>query len=714
MNKTIRVLVVDDQPIIHRVFAATFRTTAESAMQHDQNQLSIQMESAYQSEEAIALTTERAANNQFFDLAFVDLHMPPGAGGIETIKGLWKADPLLPIVICTAHSDVSGSDLINELGVSDRLQILKKPFDAIEVQQLALTISKRRTLETESRRRMDELDNRVRERTSELLAAKEHAESAQAEAEKANQLKSQFLANMSHELRTPLNGVLGMLDVLRGTSLTTRQDEFARISQTSARSLLAIINDILDYSKIEAQQLTLESVPFNLTRMLEEIASLGAAQVANSDVEVVLHYSSALSNGIVGDPLRLRQVLTNLLNNALKFTTTGHVILEARSVKDDVNGTSRIRFAVRDTGIGIPMDKIGDIFNKFTQADGSTTREFGGTGLGLAISSHLVELMDAKIEVTSTLGEGSEFSFEAVLETVNLPEPKAIYPELKRSRILVVDDLSLNREILQAQLELDAQFVQTAGSGHEALELLRTTNPPFDVVVTDYQMPQMNGQTLGEEIRKENLSQQPKLIMLSSNCASISQEQLADIGFDDFLIKPASRTILVTAIRGALGAEVTDVESETDDSSKTQFNTIRVLVADDNQINQVVAENCLLNLGCESVELCDNGQQAIDAVVKGDFDIVFMDCYMPVMDGYEASRLIRKLPPPKCNIPIVALTANALSGDKDVCLEAGMDDHLPKPIEPHQIQKVLRTLTQYKPHVHSEAGHTTGGSGISR
>ena len=538
----------------------------------------------------------------------------------------------------------------------------------------------------------------VKERSRDLRTAKLQAEHALAEAERANQLKSQFLANMSHELRTPLNGVMGMLDLLMESRLDTRQHDYATVSRESAQSLLRIINDILDYSKIEANQMKLESISFDLQRMLEEIAALGAAQVSDGNVEVVLHFSTGIPRGVMGDPLRLRQVLTNLLNNALKFTKSGHVILEARTCPEAKADENVVRFAVRDTGVGIPDEKIEHIFGKFNQADSSTTREFGGTGLGLAISDHLVSLMGGSIAVSSTLGEGSEFAFEVSLPSAGIPDHAESYPALQDARVLVVDDLQINRDILAGQLQSHVVSVDTCDSAEAALALLRNADPPYDIVITDYQMPHVDGRDLGIAIRDCTEIVQPRLILLSSNCSALSQCDLRSIGFEDYLIKPASRGALLAALQAALPGCPNGVETavDGDDEAAAKDVNMRVLLVDDNEINLLVAQESLLSLGCDVVT-CGDGQQAIDQLRDGHFDIVLMDCQMPVMDGYEATKRIREFDDPKAGIPIIALTANALSGDRERCIDAGMDDHISKPFRPAELREILRRHLSHAP-----------------
>ena len=514
-------------------------------------------------------------------------------------------------------------------------------------------------------------------------------ESARHKAEETNRLKSQFLANMSHELRTPLNGVMGMLDLLLQTEMTEDQVNDARVSRSSASSLLEIINDILDYSKIEAQQLELESVPFDLRSLVEEVASLGAAQVNNRPVEVVLHYPPELTRGAVGDPLRLRQILTNLLNNALKFTEEGHVILRARLMNQTDEGL-QIKFSVEDTGIGIPADRVDSVFEKFTQADGSTTRKFGGTGLGLGISNHLVRLMGGQIQVESEVGAGSCFSFQVTLPAAEVAIGDVTdLEDLRAARLLVVDDLAINREILKGQLGPYVRSVTTVSSAADAMERLDNDPAAFDLVLTDYCMPDVDGEQLGRQIRERPEFADLLLVMLTSSCRDLSRKRLLEIGFANCVVKPASHEFLLQTLNQALHGSRRTLASSSRRHPGAPPAQLRVLVAEDNAVNQLVVSESLKNLNCQ-VTVCEDGKSALDTLRCQPFDIVLMDCHMPVMDGYEATRRIRQLDPPLCDIPVIALTANALIGDRERSLESGMNDHLSKPFRPHELERIIR------------------------
>jgi len=521
-------------------------------------------------------------------------------------------------------------------------------------------------------------------------------------ADEANAAKGQFLANMSHEIRTPMNGVIGMLELLLGTDLTPSQREFASVAQGSAESLLQLINDILDFSKIEAGKLNLDSVPFNLLHELEALCNAQALTAEKKGLDLIVHYPTAVPHMMRGDPARLRQILTNLVSNAIKFTARGHVLVDVQA--SVVDGTRcRLQFSVTDTGIGLPADKLDEIFEKFTQADASTTREYGGTGLGLTICKLLVELMGGRIGVVSELGRGSTFWFSLELplapEEQESRDPRGV---LHGVRVAVVDDQPDNRLVLLEQLAANGMRAEGFASAVDILAALQegvVARDPFRIVILDHQMPDIDGEVLGAALKSDPAHRDVHLVLLSALSRAGDAQRVAEAGFSAFLSKPVQQHVLVDAMKALCSAQAgeplpflttsTLAPAQPEAAEEPQpFAGFRVLVADDNLVNQQVAQRMLERFGC-TTDVAANGAVAVAMCSQVRYDLVLMDCQMPELDGYAATERIRRLEGEGRRVPVVALTAHAMQGERERCLEAGMDDFLSKPIRPQTLQDML-------------------------
>lgn len=612
--------------------------------------------------------TIAALDENNYDIILSDLSVPD-SHGTETFETLLK-EAELPVIVLTGDENDKVSEKAMELGVQDF--IVKNKLERYDVPSAIKYAIQRHKINQSINQ--------------------------------SNKLKSEFLANMSHEIRTPLNGIIGAADLLQRTDLSDDQKKYLRVITQSGDTLLALINDILDISKIEANELELYSETLNIRDFVYDVVQSIVARANEKNIELVVNYEGDVPISISSDQVRLNQIMVNLLGNAIKFVDEGYIAVHVKEIETSGSDV-RLSFTVEDSGIGIPEEKLDAIFDKFAQADASTTKKYGGTGLGLAITQKLVTLMGGEIHVESTVGVGTRFMFEIpckIVEQADREEAQKTIREIEELKVLLVDDSEVILQFMSTSLTQMGIYHLATTNSNEALKLARQaadSGSAFDVIISDYEMPGLNGIDLAKAIRSTEKTKDTKFILISTmGRLHTGEEDFGKTGADAFLLKPINAHDLRHKL---YEVSITKTPLEEDKNrayaaGKDKNLNAKILLVENEMVNQMVATDMLEGLGC-TVDIAENGQEALDMISfsSAKYDVILMDCMMPVMDGFEATKKIREIEAEGDNSitqTIIAMTANAMAGEKEKCLEIGMDDYLSKPVKEEDL---FNKLCQY-------------------
>lgn len=720
-----RILIVDDNQAIHEDLKHILANKVSSAFDEETQALENELfsdetdkgeylmnltppyiiDDAYQGQEAIDMVKKAEMEGTPYSLIFMDVRMPPGMDGIQTIQKIWEVYPHIEMIICTAYSDYSWDQIIHELGLTDHLHFMKKPFDSVSVRQAALSLTKKWDVNRENKKILDALEFEVEKRTNQLNYIMHHLEKLKNRAEQSIISKDAYPSRSMYEIRTPLNGIMGMADLLLDTDLSEEQRDFAENIKSTSDSLLIIINDILDYSKIELGDLELEEVDFSLRNAVDNVMDLISVSAHEKGLRIATLIQSDVPDILFGDPLRIRQVLLNFLINSVKYTEKGEITIsvshaEAPSPDDTKNAAPVVlRFEVSDTGCGIPHD-IQLSFLENCIDDDSTVKRKNQTGLGLSISNQLVKLMGGKIEIETETERGSKIWFTARFKTGRMinANPSDSFGSINGMQCLIVGDNPISRKVLSLHINQWGGDCSESSSVDNAIEKLQTSlnAKPVDVVILDFKEADADAyKQAAVEIRRHKNLTGINLICLLSKLRKGDVNSLKEYGFKGYLIKPLKQSHLYNCllmIKWIMGGDVgfKGIDMITSHLADViASDCYRILVAEDDQINQKIIVS-LLNKVKIRCDVAQNGQEAVEAYSRNKYDLIIMDCQMPEIDGFKATQIIRENEKPGEHIPIIALTAAADAQSMKKSLAAGMDDFISKPFKFEDISETLR------------------------